>query len=399
VEVVASAIKGESIPRAARILLVAAPALGGIRYHVVSLMECLQREGYQVGVACEASGPVAEAARELSLPFYEVTASHVNRTSGAAPGALRVVGAARDLQAHIIHTHSFRAGLIGALAAPLARPARLVATVHNYPPGAQTMQTRRARDRWAIRLLVRNADRVITVSEELRRELLLVGPGAAEKSATIPNGIDMRAEPEVEPATARAEFGLPAERPLVGMVARLAPAKGVEEFIRAARLVATRHPEATFVLAGDGPLREEAELLSDALGLSEALHMLGEVSSPRKLIRALDVLVVASTSEGSSIAAMEAMAGGRPVVATAVGGVPEVVADGETGILVRPGDARLLAESIDSLLGDPEAARQMGERGRRRAVEEFDVERMVERIRAVYSDVLREQVDAGGVGP
>ena len=118
--------------------------------------------------------------------------------------------------------------------------------------------------------------------------------------------------------------------------------------------------------------------------------------SPRELIAALDVLVVASTSEGSSVVAMEAMSAGKPVVATAVGGVPEVVADGQTGLLVEPEDPKALAAAVRSLLDDPERAREFGDQGRRRAAQLFDLRLMLERTRAVYADLIREQIPPRG---
>jgi glycosyltransferase involved in cell wall biosynthesis len=180
------------------------------------------------------------------------------------------------------------------------------------------------------------------------------------------------------------------------MVARLAPQKGIMEFIQATAIAAQAWPTASFVLAGDGPLRPEARALCEELGLERRLHLLGHVEWARELIGALDLLVVASLTEGSSVVAMEAMALGKPVVATTVGGVPEVVVDGQTGLLVAPGDAEALGRAIIELLADPERAQEMGERGRQRAASQFDLSDMIERTRAVYADLVREQMEAGG---
>jgi glycosyltransferase involved in cell wall biosynthesis len=179
------------------------------------------------------------------------------------------------------------------------------------------------------------------------------------------------------------------------MVARLAPQKGIEDFIRATATVAESRPDASFVLAGDGPLADVALQLREELNMTERLCLPGHVEWARELISALDILVVASTSEGSSVVAMEAMSLSKPVVATAVGGVPEVVADGETGILVASGEPEMLARGITEILGDPERATEMGERGRRRAVSQFDIDDMLARTQALYADVMREQAEAG----
>jgi glycosyltransferase involved in cell wall biosynthesis len=396
VEAVASTIKGEAASRTARVLLVAPPARGGLARHVISLLSGLDRDGYKVGVACEPGGVISQAARERNLPFFEIPILARGGPSQAALAAIRIARAVNNLRAQIVHTHSFSAGLVGALAMPLASGGRLVATLHTYPPDAEGMHTRRRRDRWALVLLCRSASRLITVSDALRRDLLALRPDVAAKTVTIHNGIDTRAAPAPEAAEIRRSLEMPEPAPLVGMVARLAPQKGITDFIHAARAVLRELPSARFVLAGDGPLRKEAESLIRELRLEGRLRALGKVDSPRGLIAALDVLVVASTSEGSSIAAMEAMAAGKPVVATAVGGVPELVIDGETGVLVEPRRPEKLASAILSLLRRPERAQELGERGRRRAAAHFDVRHMLAGIEEVYADLLREEIDAGG---
>lgn len=394
-EAVAAAINGEAAPQTASVLLVASAARGGIARHVVSLLEGLHNDGYHVGVAGDPDGPIAKAAADRKVPFYEISISPGAGPSRAALAAFQLAGAVNSLPAQILHTHSFSAGLTGALAVPLARSTRLVATIHNYPPDADGMRARRSRDRWAVRLLLRHASRLITVSDALRRDLLAIRPDLAQRTLTIANGVDIRSEPAESAKQTRPSLGIPPEALLVGMIARLAPQKGIEPFIQAAKQVLQRCPQTHFLLAGDGPLNETAYALRRELDLNDRLQLIGEVESARDLISSLDLLVVASTSEGSSVVAMEAMALGKPVVATSVGGVPEVVADGETGLLVTPGDVPALSDAICTLLSDRQLAREMGERGRRRAAERFDVCNMVEQTQKVYADLLREAIEAG----
>jgi len=396
-EAVARSINGESAPQPARILLVAPSARGGLAQQVISLLDGLHREGYHVGVACDPHGPIAAAARQRALPVCEIAISSGTSPSRVALAAAHLARAMGRLRTQIIHTHSFGATVVGVLAARLARGASLLLTIHNYPPGAQAMRPRRADHRWALRLAFRYARKIITVSEALRRDLLTAHPQLAHKSITIPNGVDTRAALARDPAATRAALGLSPEGPLVGMVARLAPHKGIPEFIRAARLVADALPSVQLVLAGDGPLRRDAHSLHQELDLGHRLRLLGEIESGRELIAALDLLVIPSTSEASSLVAMEAMAFEKPVVATSVGGLPEVVGDGETGLLVRPGDPQALAHAVLTLLRDPERAREMGQRGHRRALAHFDVHQMLELTEAVYADLLRENLQDGGV--
>jgi glycosyltransferase involved in cell wall biosynthesis len=178
----------------------------------------------------------------------------------------------------------------------------------------------------------------------------------------------------------------------VGVVARFAPQKGIIEFLEAARLIVNVHPSVRCAIAGDGPLMQEAEDRRAELGLTAQVEFLGHIDWARELLGALDLLVIPSVSEGSSVVAMEVMALGKPVVATSVGGVPEVVLDGETGLVVAPSDPQGLSKAVGDLLADPDRARTMGERGRVRARAHFDVADMLERTKAVYADVLREHM-------
>ncbi len=384
-----------------RVLLVAPPAKGGLATHVIALMSALYREGHPVGVACEA-GRIAEAASERLLPIYPVTCTSQGGPWRIALRGLTLAKAIADFRPQVVHAHSFGASTIAAVASTVARSAKLLLTIHNYPPGTEAngmqagMASPRTGHRWALAFSVGRAHRIITVSEALRRDLLVTYPEVAGKCLTIYNGVDTQAALLRTAEETRAEAGLPPGGPLVGMVARLAPQKGIMEFIQATAIAAQAWPTASFVLAGDGPLMSEARALCEELGLERRLHLLGHVEWARELIGALDLLVVASLTEGSSVVAMEAMALGKPVVATTVGGVPEVVVDGQTGLLVAPGDAEALGRTIIELLADPERAQEMGERGRQRAASQFDLSDMIERTRAVYADLVREQMEAGG---
>jgi len=395
VEAVAASLEAGVVASGARVLLVAPPAEGGLATHVIFLLSGLQRDGYEVGVACQPGGRIAEAGAALKVPVYDVTCSARGGPSRTAMRAVRLAQAIGDFRPQIVHAHSFGASSIGAAACTLARSGRLVLTIHNYPPGTNTMVPQKAGQRWALGLALQRAQRVIAVSEALRRDLVVAYPETLEKCVTIPNGIETQAAPSRQAAEIRAELGLPEEGRLVGMVARLARQKGIGDFIRAAKGVLDSYPAVTFVLAGDGPLMEEARELRAELGIEPHLHLVGQVEWARELISALDVLVISSLSEGSSVVGMEAMALGKPVVATAVGGVPEVVADGQTGILVQPGDPAALAAAVVELLGDPTRAEEMGERGRQRAAAHFDIVEMLARTKAVYADLVREEIEAG----
>jgi len=394
-EAVAKSSEATVATSATRVLLVAPPAAGGLASHVIWLLDGLHKGGYEVRAVCEGEGRIAAAAAEMGVPVQAMRCTAQGGPSRVAVRAVRLARVIADFRPHIVHTHSFGASMTGAAACAIARSARLLITIHNYPPGTDSMVPMGKGRRWAFDRALQRARHIITVSEALRRDLVLAYPGVMEKSSTIFNGVDTHKPGPLDLSEVRARHGLPTGVPLVGMVARLAPQKGIVEFIGAARRVADAYPSASFALAGDGPLMERAVEARRELKLEGQLHLLGQVDRARDLIASLDLLVISSLSEGSSVVAMEAMALGKPVVATAVGGVPEVVAGGETGVLVPPGEVEALADAIVEVLNDPARAAEMGERGRQRAVRLFDIGDMVERTKAVYADIMRESLETG----
>ncbi len=393
-EVVAVSSDADAVAAGTKVLLVAPPAEGGLASHVIALLAGLDEDGYQLGVACDSGGPIAAAAADRGLAAFSIMCSTGGGPLPTALRAARMVQVIREFGPQIVHTHSFGATAIGSIACAIVRPPRLVVTIHNYPPGTADMVPRKRGQRWALGLALQRADRIITVSEALREDLVRAHPETLGKCQTIYNGVDTQATPSQSCAEVREALRISSDGPLVGMIARLAPQKGIEHFIRAAATVAKSRPASHFVLAGEGPLMESARGLRDELGLAGNLHLVGKIGWVRELIAALDVLVVASVSEGSSVVAMEAMALRKPVVATAVGGVPEVVLDGQTGTLVPPGDPESLAGAVSAMLDDPSRAREMGERGGQTAVSQFDVRDMLARTKAVYADLVREQTEA-----
>jgi len=186
----------------------------------------------------------------------------------------------------------------------------------------------------------------------------------------------------VSPAAARPAD--PAVPQTVLTVARLDPQKGLHDLVAAAALV----PEARVMVVGEGPERRALETRIAHLGLGDRVHLLGFRSDVPDLLAGSDLFVLPSLFEGLPLSILEAMAAGKPVVATAIGGNDEAVVDGATGLLVPPGDPRALADAIRALLRDPERRRRLGEAGRRRAEAEFSAPAMVRRVAAVYDELL-----------
>jgi len=223
------------------------------------------------------------------------------------------------------------------------------------------------------------------VSNAIRRRLIERDSVPPNLITVVPNAVSAVA------CTAAAPQGLPAELgegPLVGVIARLQPEKGLDHFLKAAARVAALVPEARFIVVGDGPLRGELEALARRIGVGESVCFLGFRADAREVTGLLDVLVVPSLTEGSPLVVLEAMAAGVPVVASDVGGIPDQIRHEREGLLVPPGDPKALEVALLCLLRDPAYARVLGEEGRRRAHSKFGHGRMVRRIEEVYLEIL-----------
>ncbi len=293
---------------------------------------------------------------------------------------------------HIVHTHSSKAGILGRLAARMAGVPVVVHTPHGhvfygyYGPVLSRLFV------VLEKLLAPLTDRIVTLTERGKREHVEFGVAGPEKFVVVHSGVELgpflgvRADPE----EIKRNLGIAPGDRVVGSLGRLVPIKGHRYLIEAAGLVLRKRPNVTFLLVGDGPLRRELEVLTEGLGIGHKVVFAGHREDEPEVLSAMDIFVLPSLNEGMGRVLVEAMAEGKPVVATDVGGVADVVEDRRTGILVPPRDPEALAEAILELLDDPEKARRFGEAGRERA-SLFSVERMVEEIEELYEDLLREK--------
>jgi glycosyltransferase involved in cell wall biosynthesis len=286
----------------------------------------------------------------------------------------------------VIHSHMFGSNAWGTVIGRLARTPVIVAHEHTWSFEGKPL--RRFVDR---EVIGRGADVFIAVSRDDRRKMIEIEGVDPEKVLHVPNGI--APPPPPSGADLRAELGIPAGAPLIGTVSVLRPQKALDVFIRASADLLRDDPDLRVLLAGDGPLRGELTELVQSLGVQDRLLMLGYRSDASDVMAALDVAVSSSTFEGSPLAVMEYMESARPIVATRVGGVPDLIEDGVHGLLVEPGDQPALTAAIRRMVSDREAARRMGEAARERRRHEFTVELMVRRLEALYERLV------AGAGP
>ncbi|MGH8245445.1 MAG: GT4 family glycosyltransferase PelF [Gammaproteobacteria bacterium] len=227
----------------------------------------------------------------------------------------------------------------------------------------------------------RLADRIICLNEGDRSAAAARGIPMTN-AVVIPNGIDPRPFDGV--GDRRAELGIGLTAPVAGMIARLVPQKDPLMFVQMARIVADRLPSARFLIVGDGPLRAHMIEAMNSLGLQSQVQLLGFRTDIPELLASMDVVVLTSRWEGMPLVALEAMAAGKPVVATFTSGIAEAVVHRETGWIAGPGDLHGVADAVFRLLNDPERRAEMGYRGRTRAWQYFTVEGMVDATVRVY---------------
>jgi glycosyltransferase involved in cell wall biosynthesis len=297
----------------------------------------------------------------------------------------------RDWRPHIVHTHTAKAGTIGRLAARLARVPVVLHTFHGhvFHDYFGPLQTKVFLG--IERFLASLSDRIVTVSEGQRRELAAYGVASLDKITVVPLGFELDALLNCESLRGqlRRELGIAEGTALVGIVARLTAIKNHRLFLDAARLIVETGQEAMFLVVGDGELRAELEAYVAELGLVERVIFTGWRHDLPRIYADLDVVALSSLNEGTPVSLIEAMAAAKPVVATRVGGVFDVVLDKRSGYLVQSKDTEGLAGGILDLLRAPDRAREMGQKGREAVHLRFTAQTLITNIERLYAELLR----------
>lgn len=384
------------VPRVRVLRIIARLNVGGPALHTTLLTERLDPRRYDTRLVAGREAPGEGNYLDLygtTLPGVTVLPALGREVRGAADAIAlgQLLALMRRVRPHVVHTHTAKAGTLGRLAARLARVPVVVHTYHGhvfrgyFPRG-------RTRVFLAIeRVLARWSDCLLAVSDTVRRELLALGVGAPDRFRVLPLGLDLEryVAADARRGELRAELGLAPEVPLVTIVARLVPIKAHEVFLEAARHVRDALPATRFLLVGDGERRPALEALTAELGLGGHVRFLGWRRDLDRVYADSWVVALTSRNEGSPVSLIEAMAAARPVVATRVGGVPDLVEDGLTGRLVSPDDPAALAEAMLDLLRDAGRRCALGGAARQRVVPAFAAERLVAGIDRLYRELLR----------
>ena len=350
--------------------------VGGQEKLLVEFARCADRSRFDLHfVSLGGRGVLAD---DLESHNWPVTA--LGEPTGFRPGlALRLARLFRQQRIDIVHTHDERPHIYGAFAARLARVRRVIHTRHHGM--ADRLSPRQG---LLVRLASRLTDRFVCVSADSARQAVQQGV-SPRIVRTLHNGIDLtRFDPHPPPSPPPGGGGGEGwGRPVV-TVARLSPEKDITTLLRAAALAVAEDPSFRLEIAGDGPGMAELRRTASDLQLDGCVHFHGQVRDVPALLARAGLFALSSLTEGVSLTLLEAMACGVAVVATRVGGNPEVVADGETGLLVPPADPKALAQALLQLRRDQGQRRRMEQAGRRRVERCFDVRNMTASYEAMY---------------
>jgi glycosyltransferase involved in cell wall biosynthesis len=357
--------------------LLATGGSGGAQESYTGLLLGLDRSRYDVRALSLSAGSAVQRLRALGVGVEVIDEADDEVAVRELTAWLR-----RE-EIDLVHAHMYRAEVVGTRAAVAAGTAVIVATVHSS-------RVRAAEDVSLLASLTPSMDRLIVPSEAIQRKVRAEGRDAA-RFAIVPNGIDLsRFSGPVRPCALRGEYGIPAAAPLLGVVARLEAEKGHRHLVDAMPAVLAAVPDAWLAVIGEGSEADALRAQAGALGptVADRIVFTGRRDDVSAVTADLTVAVLPSLREAQGISLLEAMARRVPVVASDVGGIPEVVTDGVDGLLVPPGDAAALAQAIAGLLRDASRARRLGEAGRRTVEERFSIDAQVRRIQAVYDEEL-----------
>ena len=354
--------------------------------------EGMDPERYEVWVA--AAGPEGFWDRAERSGIHTVRLPHLREQIAPLADLSVLIQLTRLIRRErftVVHTHCAKGGILGRLAASFARTPVVVHTFHSFAAHPFMSAARRALYRSLERLVRSMADRYVAVSPRVAREAVELGLAAPGTIQVVPSAVELDQIPDRPDRSVRRELGIPEEGPVVGWVGRMVRQKAPEDFVAMAGLVHRTHPGTTFVMIGDAafesdPLERRTQEAAARLGID--IVFTGFRPDAPRLASTFDVFVVSSLYEGLGRALTEAMASGRPIVATAVNGIPDLVEPGSTGLLARPGDPEGLAEGVRWMLDHPQEARRMGTQARARVMHAFEPAVMSEMLDRLYRELL-----------
>ena len=343
-----------------------------------------------LGVPCSTpdSNAFITAAKAIGLPMVELPEKG-RLDLGTTRNLVRIIN---DGHFDLVQSHDFRTRRLASLACPLAGVPH-VTSVHGWIANSRKQRVTRVIDQ----MLIRRARRIIAVSDRLVRDLVESG-ASRERITLFPNAVLLDDYPPAMPADqARNELGLPSSSKCIGIVGRLSPEKRHDLFLEMAADLASSDPDLFFLIVGHGRLQADLQRVAERLKIANRVLFLGHRTDMHRIYAALNLLVLCSDTEGMPNVVLEAFAYGRPVVATRVGGVPEVVTDTANGLIVPPGQLTPLIAAARSIVNDAGLAARLGRSGRQTIEEHFDFRRRTAALEALYQSILVSRPQRGSL--
>ena len=362
--------------------------IGGAQDNTLLTVERTDTERFSNMLVSSAGGSFLKRARQLGdrLVLIDSLKREISPINDLR-AFLSLVSFFKETRPDIVHTHGSKAGILGRFAAHTVSGCKVIHTVHSFPFFPGISRLRLYLYLFLERVAARLTDRLVFVSEKQAQRAAALGIAAPGGWEVIRSGIDFDPIVPASGDKIRDELDIPAGTPIIGSVGRLFPQKAPELFLEAARSIRDTGRSVRFLYAGDGPLRSEMESLIDRYNMTDCFHLLGWRRDIPNIIDALDIFVISSRWEGVGRALTEALAQGKAVVATDVDGVPELVENSKTGLLVPPDDSVALASAIERLLEDRQLADEIGKNGRNRVREEFSADEMISRLMSLYCNL------------
>jgi len=358
--------------------------IGGLEKILTSIVLNLDKKKYNVSVWCLREGGFF--ANKLAKEGIDFKILHIS-TSRNPLSIYKLYKLLKSRKFDIIHTHAYSAGTIGRMSAFLAGVPVIIS--HNH--SVYDYYNRRYHFvEWFLSLIT---DRVVCVSDIVNRFANETQRINARKLITIHNGIDSEYTVlEKRTSVLRKELGIPVDHSVICTIAHMEEHKGIKYLLESASLLLQSRNDVSFLVVGEGRLKEKLKILCADLKIEENVVFAGERGDIPEILSLTDIFVLPSLREGLPLTILEAMACGKPVIATNVGGIPEVVKDGVSGILISPKDPESLHSAMNELLGDREKMKKMGHNGKRVCSESFDSKTMIRKIEDLYDSLLCEKV-------
>jgi glycosyltransferase involved in cell wall biosynthesis len=380
----------KNIDKPVKILHVAATTTGGIGLLLLYLAKHIDKKKFDVTVAFGPGYILDKEFFKERITVYTISTSRKIAPFSIVKGFFQIYRLIKEKRFDIVHSHTSVGGLIGRVAGKLAGVPVVIWSIHGFASHEGQNRFKKYIFLLIEKVLDKFTDHYVAVSEALKKEGIQNRILTSNKVTVIHNGIELRNyNKNFNVIQKKKELGIEMSRTIIGTVTRFEPQKAIHDFLVAVSYVKKIYPDIKVVIAGDGPLRREIEKLINDLKLNDNITLLGWRNDVPEILAVLDIFCQSSLWEGCPMVLLEAMAVGKPIIATNVGGVKEIVEDDNTGILVPPADPKAMADAIVKLINNKEKAIEMGMSGRRRVESFFNMDSMLAQYEKLYQDLLK----------